>query len=57
MRQNNAVSSGCGSAQIVLTPGTYRVETMNNVFVPFDVAIEAGKTTTIQVSGGKIAIK
>lgn len=57
MRQNNAVSSGCGSAQIVLTPGTYRVETMNNVFAPFDVAIEAGKTTTIQVSGGKIAIK
>ena len=57
MRQNDAVSSGCGSAQIVLTPGTYRVETMNNVFVPFDVAIEAGKITTIQVSGGKIAIK
>lgn len=56
-RRNESIGDGCGSVQLVLTPGTYRVETMQNVFAPFEIAIEAGKTLSIKKTVGNIEIK
>ncbi len=56
-RKNETIGDGCGSAQLILTPGTYRIETMQNVFAPFDIAIEAGKTATVKKATGQLEVK
>jgi hypothetical protein len=50
-RGDKKVTYGCGPGKQALEPGKYTIQSSSAVFLPFDVDIKAGTTTTAQAGG------
>ena len=50
-RGDQKVTYGCGTGKQALQAGAYTIKTANSVFLPFEVAVKTGSTTTVAKGG------
>ena len=50
-RGDQKVTYGCGTGKQALQAGAYTIKTANSVFLPFEVSVKTGSTTTVAKGG------